>query len=267
MPVLGDTLDENDETFRVRLSSTAGATLGSPSDGIGTITDDDTAPTVRLNNLTVTETNGNINAAVTVTLSAASGKTVSMTYGTTTGGTATSGADYLGTTGTLSFAPGETSKQFNVTVVGDQMDENDETVALSLSNLSNAASTGNRTSGTLTITDDDAPPTVTIDNLTVTEGSFTTTATFTVHLSSASAKAVTIAYATANGTAVSPSDYLSTSGNLTINPGATTGTVSVTIVGNFTKEPTETFLMRLTSATNGTLAPNTQAVCTILDND
>jgi len=58
------------------------------------------------------------------------------------------------------------------------------------------------------------------------------TASFTVTLSQASTKAVTVTYATANGTAVAGTDYVAASGVLTFNPGQTSQTINVTVLGN-----------------------------------
>ena len=74
----------------------------------------------------------------------------------TSPGTATAGLDYLTATGTLTFDPGQTSKTFNVTITNDTLDEVDETVKLSLSDLVNVT-LASPSSATLTIEDNDAP--------------------------------------------------------------------------------------------------------------
>ena len=85
-------------------------------------------------------------------------------------------------------------------------------------------------------------PTLSINDASVNEGNAgTTTATFTVTLSAAATSAVTVSYATADGTATAGSDYAATSGALTFAVGETTKTVSVTINGDTTVEPNETF--------------------------
>ena len=84
-------------------------------------------------------------------------------------GTATSGDDYTAiTAGTLTFAAGVTRDTLAVTVLADALDEDDETVIVELSNASNAAIS--TATGTGTITDDDAPPVVSIASASVTEG-------------------------------------------------------------------------------------------------
>ena len=106
---------------------------------MGTITNDDGAPGLSVNDVTVTEgDSGTTNATFTVTLAPASGQNVSVNYATADG-TATAPADYAATSGTLTFAPGQTTKTVTVPVVGDTLDELDETYTLNLSNAVNAA--------------------------------------------------------------------------------------------------------------------------------
>ncbi|MFN8062863.1 MAG: Calx-beta domain-containing protein [Vicinamibacterales bacterium] len=262
--VIGDTADEPNETFTVTLSAPVNTTV---LDGtaIGTINDDDPTPTLSIADATATEGNaGSTVMTFTVSLSAASGRTVTVNYATS-GATATSGVDFTAASGTLTFAPGVTTQQVSVSVLGDTLDEADETFTVALSSAGNATILD--ATGVGTIVDNDPTPTLSIGDVTVTEGNFfTVTATFTVTLSAPSGRAVTVNYATANGTAVSGSDYTATNGTVTINPGSTTATISVTILGGFTREPTETFTMNLSSPTNATILDGV-AVCTIIDND
>jgi hypothetical protein len=110
-------------------------------------------------------------------------------------------------------------------------------------------------------------PTLSINNVSQNEGnSGTTPFTFTVTLSAASASTVTVNYATADGTATAPSDYASTSGVLTFNPGVTTQTVTVNVVGDTNVEPNETFTVNLSSPSNATIATGT-GTGTIVNDD
>jgi uncharacterized protein YjdB len=153
--VNGDTLNEADETFTVNLSNATNAAIAD-NQGVATITNDDSLPTLSINDATVTEGNaGTIDAIFTVTLSAASGRIVTTNY-TTTDGTAFAPSDYQATGGTLTFAPGETSKTITVRVAGDTANEANETFSVVLSNATNAGIT--RSTGTGTITNDDTPP-------------------------------------------------------------------------------------------------------------
>ncbi|QLE58891.1 S-layer family protein [Nostoc sp. TCL26-01] len=112
-----------------------------------------------------------------------------------------------------------------------------------------------------------ALPTLSINNITVTEGNTgTTNATFTVTLSAASTSAVTVNYATANGTATAGSDYTATTGTLTFNPGDTSKTLTVAVTGDTTVEANETFFVNLSNATNATISDN-QGIGTITNDD
>src|SRR6185436_959650 len=118
------------------------------------------------------------------------------------------------------------------------------------------------------VNDDFAPSALSINNVGVTEANTgTTTATFTVTLTPASTQSVTVAYATADGTATTAnSDYVTKSGTLTFAAGVTTQTIAVTINGDTAVEPDETFVMNLSSPTNATIS-DAQGVGTILNND
>ena len=93
-------------------------------------------------------------ATLVVSLSQTAAETVTVQYAAT--GSATNGADYTLASGTLRFAPGETSRRIGVTIGDDKLDEPDETLIISLSNPSNAI-LGGTGSLTLTIADDDLP--------------------------------------------------------------------------------------------------------------
>ena len=118
-----------------------------------------------------------------------------------------------------------------------------------------------------TITNDDPVPSLSVGNVTVTEGnSGTVNATFTVSLSTASGQIVTVNYATADGTAVAPGDYTAGSGTLTFNPGVTSQTLNVAVIGDTLNEPNETFLVNLSGAVNATVL-DSQGQGTITNDD
>ncbi|MBV9469462.1 MAG: CSLREA domain-containing protein, partial [Abitibacteriaceae bacterium] len=264
VPIIGDTLNEGDETYSVTLSNVANGVLNNAT-GVGTIADDDAAPSLAVNDVTVAEGNsGPTNAVFTVSLSAASGQTVTVDYATADG-TATAGSDYQSRSGTLTFAPGETSKTVAVIVNGDTLNEPDETFTLVLSDPTHATIADNQ--GVGTITNDDSPPSLSINDVSVPEGdSGTTPATFTVSLSAASGQTVTVKYATADGTATAPADYAAASGTLTFAAGETAKTVTVAVQGDTLNEANETFTVLLSGATNATIA-RTTGIGTILDDD
>jgi uncharacterized repeat protein (TIGR01451 family) len=112
-----------------------------------------------------------------------------------------------------------------------------------------------------------ARPAILINDVTVTEGNTgTVNAVFTVSLSTAAGLPVTVNYASANNTAVAPSDYISASGTLTFTPGVTTRTITFTVQGDSLAEINETFLVNLTNPTNATISAG-QGVGTISNDD
>src|SRR5262249_39744818 len=101
---------------------------------------------------TVNETQGP--ATITVTRTGGSNVPVSVHYATSDG-TATAGSDYTATSGTLSFAAGESTKTFTVPIIDDTAVENPETVILPVSNPTGGATLGSPPTPPLTINSDD----------------------------------------------------------------------------------------------------------------
>jgi hypothetical protein len=206
------------------------------------------------------------NATITVTRSGGSAGTATINYATSNG-TATAGPDYAATSGTLTFASGETTKTFTVPVTNDSIDEPDETVNLTLSSPGGSGAVGTPSSAVLTIVDTTPAPTLSINDVSVIEGnSGVSSATFTVTLSAASGNTVTASYATADQTALAGSDYLAASGTVTFSPGEVTKTIAVTVNGDTINENNETFLVNLSSPVNATFI-KAQGVGTITNDD
>jgi hypothetical protein len=110
-------------------------------------------------------------------------------------------------------------------------------------------------------------PTVSVANVSQAEGSAgSQPANFTVSLAKASALRVSVAYATADGTATAGSDYTATSGTLVFAPGQTSKTVAVPILGDTAYESDETFTLTLSNPVNATLGTAT-ATGTIANDD
>jgi chitinase len=132
---LQDTTDEPEETFLVNISDLRNAQVG---DGVGqgSIVDDDAEPKLTITGPTADVEEGK-EATFTVTLDAASEKTVTVKWATAND-EATAGSDYTAATGTLSFAPGETSKTIPVSTRNDNDAESDEDFTVTLSDPANA---------------------------------------------------------------------------------------------------------------------------------
>ncbi len=264
--VNGDTTFEPDETFFVDLSNPTNATI-LDAQGLGTITNDDTAPTISIGDVTVTEGNaGTVNATFTVSLSNPSSQTVEVDWVSADNTATTADNDYAANTGTVTFLAGDTSETVTIVVNGDTTFESDESFFVNLSNATNATILDAQ--GVGTVTNDDTAPTISIGDATVTEGNAgTVNATFTVSLSEASGSIVTVDWATNDDTATTAdNDYAANTGTVTFLAGDTSETVTIVVNGDSIAEPTETFLVDLTNAANATIL-DAQGIGTITNDD
>ena len=254
VPVLLDTMTEQSETFTVELSNPGGSTLADPI-GVGTIRADP-APGLRIGDATPVAEGDE--AVFTVTLTPPNEQVVTVDY-TTTDGTAVADEDYSATSGTLRFAPGDTSKTIRVPVLEDATAEPVETFTVVLGNP--AGTNVVHDTGVGTITDEGLPGLSIADAPTVAEGG---EAVFPVTLSPASSQVVTVAYTTQDGTAVADSDYTATSGTLRFESGETMQTIRVPTLRDAVAEPVETFTVVLSNP-SGTNVVHDTGVGTITD--
>ena len=264
--VNGDVLYEPDETFFVVLSNPVNGTIGQSS-ATGMIVNDDALSTLAIGDTTVNEgSSGSRSAVFTLTLSAVAGVPMTVSYATADA-TATAPGDYAAASGTAVIAAGASSTQITITTNGDLIFEPDETFVVNLSSAINATLSDAQAIGTIK-NDDNAPsmPALTISDATVTEGnSATKSMVFTVSLSSATG-AVSVTYATLNGTAVAPADFGAVSGVLTFPANTLSRTITVTVNGDTILESDETFTLELSNPFGATLT-NTQATGTIKNDD
>ncbi|MCB9419753.1 MAG: hypothetical protein H6667_08110 [Ardenticatenaceae bacterium] len=262
VPVIGDTNDEVDETFFVNLSNPTNAEI-QDSQAIGTIIDNDGLPALTISDKTLLEGNtGTVNAVFNVTLSPASSSVVTVNYATVNG-TAVAGSDYTAVANTLTFGIGETSKQITVPIIGDNIDEgSSESFTVQLSGAVNANIDDAQGSGT--ITDDDTARLSHGVGPSVLEGdSGTKNATFTVNLSTPAAFIITVDYVVSSGYgdtgAKEGEDFVAAAGTLTFQPGQTSKTYNVQIIGDTVGETDEVFSSLISNANapisvNGSLA-------------
>ena len=271
--VTGDNLDEGNETVVLRLSSASGATLsggGTTLDATGTITDDDDAPsgvtlTVDADTATqgvqssVAEDGGAKTVRVTATVDGttrfAGAKTVTVAVGASGDG-ATEGTDYSQVNDlrlTIAVGAQSASATFTLTPTDDALDEDDETIS-----LDGSASGVTVTDASITLTDDDATPTVSVANAqAVTEGddpATTANMSFTVTLSAVSGRDVTVPY-TLGGTATAGSDYEEPqTRSVTISAGKTSADIVIKVKGDTSDEDDEKVKVTLDTPTNATVA-------------
>ena len=182
-----DVYDEDDGSITATIlkddAQTARYGIGASKSTTVQVSDNDNRPTISISVDPVPEGNDittNANMEFTVTISQQSHKDISVEYATTADGTATSDTDFstnpgdfLATSGTLTFTKrviasdgevtdGITEQTFSVPIYGDVLDEDDETVIVSLSNEQNATLTMEETTETGMITDDDPLPEISI---------------------------------------------------------------------------------------------------------
>ncbi len=251
VPVIGSNAFNTSLTYNVNLSNPTNSTI-STAQGTGTINNVAPAPTLSVNNPSVTRlTSGNVNEVFTVTLTGATALPATVNFATADN-TAVAGVDYTMTSGTLTFAAGTTSEQVTVQVLPSTSFTGTQTYFLNLSSPTNAQPA--TVQGTGTILSAVSAPGFAITDPTVTKpASGTVNAVFTVTLTGATNATSTVHFATADGTAHAPGDYIATSGTLTFSPGTTSENVTVAVNGNSTFNPNETFTVNLSNPTNAAI--------------
>ena len=266
-----DLLDENNETFTVTLDggTTVNATAADPATHTHTILDDDNVPTVQFAAATSNDAENVTAVNIQVTLSAVSGRDVTVNFsvaGTATGG----GTDHNLASGSTVISAGQSAKDISFTVVDDALNEDDETIVITLDTFVNG-SLGAPSTHTYTIGNDDPTPTVDFSTSASNGDEGTTPVDIQVRISAVSGRNVTMTYTVADVTATGGGvDFTLSSGIATITPGNLTTNlfdISASINNDALDEDGETFTLTGSSPTNATLGTNTVHTYTIADND
>ncbi|MHC4619554.1 MAG: Calx-beta domain-containing protein [Planctomycetota bacterium] len=190
-------------------------------------------------------------ALLTVSVIDAKNEAYSVDYAVS-GGTATGGGvDYTLTAATLNFSAGETSKTISIDVINDGLDEEDETIIVTLSNPSGGGAVlGEIKDHTYTIID--PRPTIQFDSNISAAHEDQWLVDVPVTLSAALAEAVTVDYTVTGGTATGGAvDYNLPDGSLTFWPGLTEDWVTIELVDDGIKEPPETIEITLSNVSGG----------------
>lgn len=240
--------------------------LGAASDHLPVVVDYDVVmPDVSFTTASQSGAENGPAMTITVQLSATMGVNVTVPFtlsGTATGG----GIDYTITPSPITIPAGQTTGTITISPVDDALDEDNETVIVTMGTPTNAA-LGATTVHTATIIDDDPTPTVAFTATANNALESVATRTLTVQLSAASGRPVTVPY-TVGGTATNPADYsISPASPLSFAPGETSKTITITVVDDTEVESDETVIVTLGTPTNGTLGANTVFTETIVDND
>jgi hypothetical protein len=278
VPIVGDGMDEENEMLSVSLELPVNASLGNNSSVAGYINDDDAPPSLTIGNATVVEGSDDIFGSTAllfpVRLNAASERDIQVFFSpvSTTTAAATLDEDYFypydadnGFWGEMYLPRGTIRGTIVVPIMSDLLDESNETLQIKLDYAVNATIAVN--TGTGTIVDDDAPPSISVSDVRVNEGNASdVNANFTLSLSAPSGQIVVVEVATQDGTATA-SDYAPPRPTLVVfAPGETRKNITIPVKGDIVDEADETFKLRLGSVSNATLADG-EGVCTIVDND
>ncbi|HUO08217.1 MAG TPA: choice-of-anchor R domain-containing protein [Phycisphaerae bacterium] len=255
--------------FTLALSAAANANLAKTTANATITNVVPVVPTLGVSDASATNMDyTNSTMTFTVTLSSAATSSVMVNYATADG-TAVAGTDYTAANGTLTFAPGETSKTVDVTVLGSYAISLNKTLSLTLTSPTNATIAA--ATGVGTIVNNNLPG-LSIGSATIAaiDGyPDAQTMSFPVTLSSAAPFPVTVDYATGNMVGATGNgdsgrrrlDYTAANGTLTFAPGETSKTISVTVNGA-SSLGNETFDVNLSGAANATISMGT-AVGTI----
>ena len=260
-----DTVDEDDEVFRVVLGTPVQTALATPQT-VGTVADDDAAPTVSITpSLALLESDPSPYPLI-VSLSNPSVREVRVDYATVDS-TATAGSDYVARTGTLVFAPLTTSAVLDsVQALDDAEFESMEWFHVRLSNAVNAALDSTARATAVSITDDDGAPMLVFGSVSATEGA---AVRVPVTITQPVGGTVTARVLLVGGTAtIADGDLVAlTDTVVTFAPYATSDTVSVTVIADGRCEPDETIELRLVDLTGPVDTTGSVATVTVVNDD
>ena len=259
---------DGDVTETVELvltTASGGVTLSDPMTHAVTIIDNDTLPTLSLEGVVDASEDAGV-LSLRAELSGALGEDVVLTLSVIGD---VSNNDYLLTTPTLTIDAGAVSGTFEFEVIDDSIYEFDELVELSLSGetTGSVVLTLAPTSAIFRILDDDTAE-IGFDPVTYEVGEASGTVTLTAKLLSGSlGRVVRLTYATSDDSARAGEDYSFSTGTVTLSPGVTEETFTVTIVNDDLYENTETFTVVLSGAPVGVVLTNAVAYVTITDDE
>ena len=256
---------EGNETLTVTLSVQAGDTMGISS-AIMTIVDDDGPPVFSWaqSPYTVSEAAGSV--TLTVNRSGLLGAEVTV-QAATSNGSATAASDYTAVNQTVTFPINVTTRTVVVPILQDAVVDAAETFNVTLSGPSNGGSISGTNPAIVNIVDDEGPGILQFSSTTYSGAESGGPITVTVTRTGGSSGAVSVTYASSDGTANSGVDYAAVLGTLNWADGDTASkTFTVTPVVDSTPGESETVILTLSAATGGaTIGANNPATLTIND--
>jgi hypothetical protein len=226
-----------------------------------------TGPTISISNVSLFEGDaGTTQAVFTVSVFPTTSSTVTVDFTTADNTATTADNDYESNSGTLTIPGNNPSGTISVTINGDTTVEPNEQFFVNLSNPNNATLGDGQAIGT--IQDDDAPPIVSIGDISVVEGDAgTANAQFTISISAPINEQITLDFQTDPGSAQAPADFTDTDLPITIPINTTTFTVDVPIVGDLLDEGNESFTATLSNISSNAVLGDATATATIEDNE
>jgi hypothetical protein len=257
--LLPDSIPEAAESFRVEITGGPDISVAIGS-ATGRILDSDPA-TITVQDASAPERDsGASSLAFVVRLAHPSPLPVTVAYSTAPG-TATPGADYVPASGTLTFEPGEVTKNVQVSILGDVALEADETFFLDLSSPSGGVLATSR--GVGTIANDDQAGTIRFGVVppSVSEGA---TQVLVTLVREGGTSGPLVARLHTSGTAMAGVDYTAPPQLVSFDPGETTVVVAIPIADDAQDEPDESIFLLLTDSDGAVLG--TKSI-TLLDDD
>jgi len=232
-------VEGNQSLYLLLTNATGGTAIGSPNPVPLTIIDDDVGLSFATNSALnavyiVSETNSSLIVDV-FRLNAPTGLVTTVSY-YTTNGTALAGRDYVPASGTLTFNPGESQKSLSLTILRNPEVTGDLTFAVKLANPTPGVQIAPPTTANVVINDVDTGLSLLSTNTTPTTNATYwvmkngTNVLITVIRTNANTGPVSVTYATADGTAVAPIDYVAVSGTLFFTNGQLSSSFTVPIM-------------------------------------
>ena len=261
----GDAIFEIDETFTLTISNVVGANYLATGPNVGTIQNDDAAPQISIDSLSVIEGNSGFSNALISVRRTGNSQVGSTVQFSTEAGSATTPSDFEAASATLSFSATETLKFAIVRIVGDTVAEPDETFRVRLVSPVNAAVVGTGLADIMIVNDDAESVRLSICGARTEEG----VGAYVATLVRTGVNPISVTYFTSAISATPGQDYTPVSATVSwLANDVGTKTISVPILDDLLIEGPEEFVLALDKVSPGgvLIAPSTQLI-RIGDND
>jgi hypothetical protein len=258
---VNDLVYEGDETFTASIVSVTGGDASASSTASTsevTIIDDEVAPVVNLSSSTTSIVENVATAYVIARLANASTQNVRVDFGFS--GTATINTDYSASSNSLIVSAGSTSGSISVSSLQDTLDEFDETILVGITSVTNG-SVGATSSLSVTITDDDATPTVSVSSSAASIAENGGTGFFQARLSAASGRTASATCNFSLSGATEGVDFTASTNTFYFPAGVTSASIGITALSDILFEGNETVVCLLSSFANSSVgAPFTASM-------